>query len=46
MNRIELSTAVDPPVAKNTLLRSPGARSASFFASIADGSLAVFHGEW
>ncbi len=32
------STAVDPPVVKNTEFRSPGALSASFLASTAEGS--------
>ena len=42
---IAVSTAVEPPVVKNTLLRSPGASSAIFFARIDDGSVTVVHGE-
>ena len=45
MARSAESTAVDPPVVKNTLFKSPGARSAIFFARIAPGWVTFVNGD-
>ena len=43
--RKAVSTAVEPPVVKNTLFKSPGAKSANFLARIAPGWVTLVKGE-
>ena len=45
MARRAVSTAVDPPVVKNTLFRSLGAKSANFLAKIALGWVTFVKGD-
>ena len=45
MKRRAVSTAVEPPVVKNTRLRSPGVRAAISRASLALGELVLLKGE-
>ncbi len=40
-----VSTAVEPPVVKKTLFKSPGAISAIFFDSMAEGCVELVKGE-